>query len=91
MCFSEKAEDGPLEPVGKRQAITEVKSANFGGEGMMDRSVDKGVDSDLTSSSDRLKSGATCEGTLLSEEFFLNCVRQGLQEYFKGELENFVG
>ena len=53
--------------------------------------MDYGVDYDWAPSGDGLKSGATSEGTMLSEGFFLNLVSRGLQEYFKGKFESFMG
>ena len=76
--------------MGRRQAITEVKSTDFR-RGHVERPVDKGVNSGWAPSSDGLKFGAMGEGTMLNEEFFLNLVGRCLQKYFKGEYDSFIG
>ena len=57
----------------------------------MEMSVNMGVESGLVPSNVGLNFGMPGQGALLNEEFFVEMVGWTVREFFKGELDNFMG
>ena len=57
----------------------------------MEMSVNMGVESCLVPSNVGLNFGTPGQGVLLNEEFFVEMVGWTVREFFKGELDNFMG